>query len=44
LCHNGLVNASNPRRQATKRLISYYKTYGVTSLRKHVDVNDVIVF
>jgi len=27
----------NPKTQAKKRLISYYKTSGITSLKKHVD-------
>ncbi len=39
-----LANASNPKTQARKGLISYYKTHGITSLRKHVDKNDAIVF
>jgi hypothetical protein len=40
LCYNGLVNVFNSRLQAIKRLISYYK---ITHVKKHVDVNDVIV-
>ncbi len=38
-----MVNVSNPRTQARNGLISYYKTNGVTYLKKHVDKNHVIV-
>jgi hypothetical protein len=30
LCFNNLVNATNPRTQSRKGLISYYKTNGIT--------------
>jgi hypothetical protein len=39
LCEDILVNATNPRTQFKKGLISYYKTNGITSLKKHVDVD-----
>ncbi len=39
LCYNALINVSNPKTNARKGLISYYKTNGITSLKKHVDVN-----
>jgi hypothetical protein len=32
LCHKNLVTATNPRTQARKGLISYYKTNRITSL------------
>jgi hypothetical protein len=38
LCYNGLVSVLNPRLQAMKGLISYYKINGMTHVRKHVDV------
>ncbi len=43
LCYQILVCGINPKIQARKRLISYYKTYGITSLRKHVDVNHMLI-
>jgi hypothetical protein len=42
-CDNGQVNASNPRTQIRNELISYYKTNGITSLKKYVDVDHAIV-
>ncbi len=42
-CDNGQVNESNPRTQLRKELISYYKTNGITSLKKYVNVDHVIV-
>ncbi len=36
LCHDNLINATNPRIQFLKEVISYYKTNGITSLKKHV--------
>jgi len=39
LCYNALINVSNPKTNARKGLISYYKTNGITSFKKHVDVN-----
>jgi hypothetical protein len=38
-CHDNLVNATNLRTQSRKGLISYYKTNGITFLRKHVNAN-----
>jgi len=38
-CHDNLVNAINTITQFRKSLISYYKTNGITSLKKHVDVD-----
>jgi hypothetical protein len=39
LCYNAPINVSNPRTQAIKGLISYYETNGITSFKKHVDVD-----
>jgi hypothetical protein len=36
-CFNNLVNATNPRTQSRKGLISYYKTNGIYFFLKHVD-------
>jgi hypothetical protein len=44
LCYNAHVNVSNPRMQARKGLISYYKTNNITSLKKHVDANQYLIF
>jgi hypothetical protein len=38
------MNVFNPRTQARKGLISYYKTNGITSLKKHVDVNHFLIY
>jgi len=38
-CHDNLINATNPRTWFWKGIISYYKTNGITSLKKHVDAN-----
>jgi hypothetical protein len=38
-CYKKLVIGINPRIQARKGLISYYKTNGITFLEKHVDVD-----
>jgi hypothetical protein len=37
-CHNNPINATNPRTQLRRRLILYFKTNGMTSLKEHVDV------
>jgi hypothetical protein len=39
LCHKNLVNATNPRTQGKRKLISHFKTNGITSSKKQVDVN-----
>jgi hypothetical protein len=39
LCFDSLVNATDPRTQFRKGLISYYKTNGITFSKKHVDVD-----
>jgi hypothetical protein len=43
LCHQKLVIGINPRTQVRKILIFYYKTNGVTSLKRHVDANHILI-
>jgi len=43
LCYQKLVIGINSKTQARKGLISYYKTNGITSLKKHVDVIHIII-
>jgi len=43
LYYQELVIGINLRIQTRKRLISYYKTNGITSLKKHVDVKHTII-
>ncbi len=43
ICYQELVIGINSRTQARKGLISYYKTNGITSLKKHVDVEHTII-
>jgi hypothetical protein len=31
------MHALNPNRKERKMLITYYKTYGISTLKKHVD-------
>jgi len=37
------VNVHNLSRKERKKLVAYYKTYGITSLKKHVDVDLVVI-
>jgi hypothetical protein len=39
LCYQTPICGINSRTQVRKGLISYYKTYGITSFLKHVDVD-----
>ncbi len=41
LCYNNLVHARNPNIKKRKGLITYYKTYVITTLKKHVDSDHV---
>lgn len=43
LCYQTLACGINLRTQARKELISYYKTYGITSFTKHVDINHMLI-
>jgi hypothetical protein len=38
------VNVINPRTQARKGLISYYKTNGITTIKKYVDVDHFFIY
>jgi ribosomal protein L16 Arg81 hydroxylase len=42
-CYQNPVIRINPRTQVRKGLISYYKTNGITSLKKHVDANHFFI-
>ncbi len=42
-CYVDPVNAHNPRTKKRKGLITYYKTYSIISLKKHVDVDHSII-
>jgi hypothetical protein len=42
LCYSIPINASNLKTQTRKRLISHYKTNGITSLKKHVNLNHIV--
>jgi hypothetical protein len=41
--YQNLVIGINPRTQMRKGLISYYKTNGITFLKKHVDANHFFI-
>ncbi len=36
-CYNNHVHALNPNTKERNGFITYYKTYGITILKKHVD-------
>ncbi len=38
-CYQNLKIGINPKTRMRKRSISYYKTNGITYLKKHVDAN-----
>jgi hypothetical protein len=44
LCCSEPILSLNPRKQLKKGLISYYKTNGITYLKKHVDRVHSIIF
>jgi len=43
LCYQEPIIRINSKIQARKKLISYYKTNGITFLKKHVDVKHTII-
>jgi hypothetical protein len=43
LCHNNPVNVTNPKTQLRRKLILYFKTNGMTSLKEHVDADHGLV-
>ncbi len=43
LCYVDLVNGLNPRTKERKGLITYYKTYGIIIIKKHVNAYHSII-
>jgi hypothetical protein len=43
LCYDNVINIPNPKIKERKGSIIYYKTYGITALKKHVDANHSII-
>jgi hypothetical protein len=43
LCYVDLVNGFNPRTKERKGLITYHKTYVITTLKKHVNAYHSII-
>jgi len=43
LCYVDLVNGLNPRTKKRKVLITYYKTYGITIIKKHANAYHSII-
>jgi len=43
LCYQKFITRINSKTQTRKGLISYYKTNGITSLKKHVDVKHIVI-
>ncbi len=41
--HGSLVHALNPNTKERKGLIAYYRTYGITTLKKHVYHDDLVI-
>jgi hypothetical protein len=38
-----LLHVFNPSTKENNELITYYKTYGITTLKKHVNGNHVVI-
>ncbi len=43
LCYDNAINISNPITKERKGLITYYKNYGIITLKKHVDAYHFII-
>jgi len=43
LHYDNVVNILNPRTKERKGFITYYKIYGIITLKKHVDVDHCII-
>jgi len=43
ICYDNYVNIFNQIIKERKKLITYYKIYGITVLKKHVDANHSII-
>jgi hypothetical protein len=41
--YDNVINIPSPRIKEKKGLITYYKTYGITIMNKHVDANHSII-
>ncbi len=44
LCHSQSFSFMNSRKQLRKGQVTYYKTSGITSLQKHLDVNHSTIY
>jgi DNA-binding transcriptional regulator WhiA len=42
-CYNYPLHVFNPSTKEKNELITYYKTYGITTLKKHVNGNHVVI-
>ncbi len=42
VCYDNVVNIPNSRTKERRGLINYYKTYGITTLKKH-DANHFVI-
>jgi hypothetical protein len=43
MCYDNVVNILNPRTKERKDLVTYYKTYAIIVLKKHVNVDHSII-
>jgi len=43
LCYDKVINIFNPRTKERNGLITYYKNYGITIFKKHVNANHFII-
>ncbi len=43
LCYNSPMHVPNPNTKKEKKIIAYYKTYGITTFKKNVHGNHVII-
>jgi hypothetical protein len=43
MCYDNVVNITNPRTKERKGLVTYYKTYGIIALKKHVHADHSII-
>ncbi len=43
MCYIDTINVFNPRTKERKGLITYHKTYGITTSKKNVDVDHSII-
>jgi hypothetical protein len=42
-CYGSLMHALNPNTKERKGLITYYRTYGITTFKKHVYCDNVVI-